>query len=99
MKHRTSTSRVSELCHLRIGHLRLYSPDGTRFRLFAACNHAACNHYYRSPLARHVFLTALPAKLDPARAGAYPTYPPSVGDDNTAKSDGSNPRRRPRPGA
>ncbi len=34
------------------------------------------NHYYRSPLARRVFLTALPLSFDPTRRWGLPTIPP-----------------------
>jgi hypothetical protein len=37
---------------------------------------AARNHYYRSPLARRVFLTALPPRLDPTRGWGIPNVPP-----------------------
>lgn len=34
------------------------------------------NHYYRSPLARRVFLTVLPLSFDPTRRWGLPTIPP-----------------------
>jgi hypothetical protein len=34
------------------------------------------HHYYRSPLARRIFLTVLPAQLDPARGWGVPNIPP-----------------------
>jgi hypothetical protein len=37
---------------------------------------AARNHYYRSPLARRVFLTGLPPRLDPTRGWGMPNVPP-----------------------
>jgi hypothetical protein len=37
---------------------------------------AARNHYYRSPLARRVFLVAMPRRLDPSRGWGLPAIPP-----------------------
>jgi hypothetical protein len=37
---------------------------------------AARNHYYRSPLARRVFLIAMPRRLDPTRGWGLPYVPP-----------------------
>jgi hypothetical protein len=37
---------------------------------------AARNHYYRSPLARRVFLAAMPRRLAPTRDWGLPTIPP-----------------------
>ncbi len=37
---------------------------------------AVRNHYYRSPLARRVFLTALPRSFDPTRGWGLPNIPP-----------------------
>jgi hypothetical protein len=34
------------------------------------------NHYYRSPLARRIFLTVLPRQLDPTRGWGVPNVPP-----------------------
>jgi hypothetical protein len=34
------------------------------------------HHYYRSPLARRIFLTLLPEQLDPARGWGVPNIPP-----------------------
>jgi hypothetical protein len=34
------------------------------------------HHYYRSPLARRVFLDGLPAALDPTRRWGVPNIPP-----------------------
>ncbi len=40
--------------------------------------YAARHHCYRSPLARRVFLTVLPARLDPSRGWGIPTVPPGA---------------------
>jgi hypothetical protein len=43
------------------------------------CGHwlfAVRNHYCRSPLARRVFLTALPRSFDPTRGWGLPNVPP-----------------------
>lgn len=37
---------------------------------------AARNHYYRSPLARRIFLVAMPRRLDPTRVWGLPTITP-----------------------
>jgi len=37
---------------------------------------AVRNHYYRSPLARRVFLIAMPRSLDPTRGWGLPNIPP-----------------------
>jgi len=37
---------------------------------------AVRNHYYRSPLARRVFLVAMPRRLDPTRGWGLPNVPP-----------------------
>jgi hypothetical protein len=37
---------------------------------------AARNHYYRSPLARRIFLVAMPRRLDPTRGWGLPNVPP-----------------------
>jgi hypothetical protein len=37
---------------------------------------AARNHFYRSPLARRLFLTALTPRLDPTRGWGVPNVPP-----------------------
>jgi len=37
---------------------------------------AVRNHYYRSPLARRVFLAAMPRRLDPTRSWGLPNVPP-----------------------
>jgi len=37
---------------------------------------AVRHHYFRSPLARRVFLGALPRRLDPTRDWGVPTVPP-----------------------
>jgi hypothetical protein len=34
------------------------------------------HHYYSSPLARRIFLQALPRRLDPTRGWGIPTQPP-----------------------
>ncbi len=38
--------------------------------------YAVRHHYYSSPLARRVFLEALPARLDPTRRWSIPNIPP-----------------------
>lgn len=35
-------------------------------------------HYYRSPLARRIFLTLLPEQLDPTRGWGVPNIPPGA---------------------
>lgn len=37
---------------------------------------AVRNHYYRSPLARRVFLVAMQRRLDPTRGWGLPNVPP-----------------------
>lgn len=39
-------------------------------------SYAARHHYFRSPLARRIFLTALPARLDPTCGWGVPTTTP-----------------------
>jgi hypothetical protein len=54
------------------------------------CGHwlfAVRNHYYRSPLARRVFLTAMPRGFDPTSRWGLPTIHPRTADE---------PRDRPR---
>jgi hypothetical protein len=36
------------------------------------------HHYYRSPLARRIFLTVLPAQLDPTWGWGVPNIPPGA---------------------
>jgi hypothetical protein len=38
--------------------------------------YAVRHHHYRSPLARRIFLQALPARLDPTRGWGVPSVPP-----------------------
>jgi hypothetical protein len=40
--------------------------------------YAVRHHYFRSPLARRIFLTVLPAPLDPTRGWGVPNVPPGA---------------------
>ncbi len=40
--------------------------------------YALRHHYFRTPLARRVFLDALPSRLDPTRRWGVPTVPPGA---------------------
>jgi hypothetical protein len=40
--------------------------------------YALRRHYFRTPLARRIFLDALPSRLDPTRRWGVPTVPPGA---------------------
>jgi hypothetical protein len=40
--------------------------------------YAVRHHYFRTPLARRIFLEALPSRLDPTRRWGVPTIPPGA---------------------
>lgn len=73
------TLALSGLLVTAAGHARptmaLSTIVGAALWLAGHWMHAARNHYYRSPLARRLFLTILPARLDPTRGWGVPTAP------------------------
>jgi integrase len=63
--------RVSELCDIRVGHLRLHDPDGARFRIPDAKTEAGIREVQMSPDLAETFIL----HLDRLRRAGYPAGP------------------------